>query len=63
MKSKRSFSLTLAALERSLENGTMILYQFVLVNVMLVSTLSAVLICAAAQSGMSVEGTVVGVRY
>lgn len=63
MKSKRSFSLTLAALERSLENGTMILYQFVLVNVMLVSTLSAVLICAAAQSGMSVKGTVVGMRY
>lgn len=49
MKSKRSFSLTLAALERSLENGTMILYQFALVNVMVVSTLSAVLFCAAAQ--------------
>lgn len=39
MKLKRSFSLTLAALERGLENGTMILYQFMLVIVMLVSTL------------------------
>lgn len=47
MKSRRSFSLTLAILERSLENGTMILYHFVLVNVTLVSTLSAVFLCAA----------------
>lgn len=37
MKSKGSFSLALGTLERSLENGTMILYQFVLVNVMVVS--------------------------
>lgn len=34
MKSKGSFSLALAALEGSLENRTMILYQLVLVNVM-----------------------------
>lgn len=38
MKSKRSFSLTLAALEGSLDNVTKILFQFMLVNVMLVST-------------------------
>lgn len=38
VKSKRSFSIVLAALERSLENGTMILYQCLLFNVMHVST-------------------------
>lgn len=40
MKSKRSFSLAPAALERRLENGTVILYQFVLVKVMVVSSFS-----------------------